>query len=75
MEKIILRRKTVLENGKVINKWYCTKKIANHTNNKKLNLSVGWNITKDGLCSPACPPPDAHGMWECIGGNCIYIPY
>lgn len=75
MEKILLRQKTVLDGGIVIPKWYCTKKIANHPNNKKLNLSVGWNTVKEGDCSPACPPDDLHGIWRCQGGQCVYIPY
>ncbi len=73
MAKTLLRRKTVLENGIIIKKWYCTKNIKKA--NPTFTINEGWNIQNESDCTPPCPGPKSSGYYECIGGQCIYIPY
>lgn len=73
MEKTLLRRKTVLENGVIIRKVCYTKKIVKA--NTELGLQQGWNIEGETGCTPACPAPTSQGYYECSGGNCIFIPF
>jgi len=74
MEKILLKRKTVLECGVIIKKWYCNKKMLKHPKNANKGLIFGWNIEGDKECTPACPGASSEGYYLCIGGNCVFFP-
>lgn len=74
MEKVLLRRKLVLENGIYIHKWYCTKKILESNPNK--GFTLGWNIEMSGEDCDATHPCTQRpgGLTECVSGKCVFIP-
>lgn len=74
MEKVLLRRKTVLENGIIVKKWYCTKKMLKRAENSNKGFVLGWNIQGDKDCTPPCPAASSEGYYDCIGGNCVFFP-
>lgn len=75
MEKVLLRRQLVIENDIYIPKWYCTKRMVNHKENKGRGLIAGWNIEKEGVdCNPKCRGAITGGVEICISGECVFIP-
>lgn len=77
MKKILLRTRKIIEGGIISEEAYVTSKIAKHTLNRHLSLKTGWQGRNVNGCSgdEGCPPPNANGYYDCIGENCVFIPY
>ena len=51
-----------------------TKEVAEHKENVKLKLAVGYLPVLDD-CNPPCPADKKDGYYQCVSGNCVYVPY
>lgn len=76
MEKTLLRRKTVIENGIIINKIFVPKKV--YVKHRALNTNTkvveGWNIDNPS-CNPPCSQATSTYFEECISGECVRYYY
>lgn len=86
-EKILLRSRTILRDGKPVEQVFVTKKILNHKLNAGKNIILGWNDVNpeintfdDPIPPPPgdlgdCPDPTTKGYYTKIGGECVFVPY
>lgn len=72
MEKVLLRRKTVLEDGIIKNKFKITNKII--ATNPNLTLEKGWT-DGDPTEPSGCPPPTEAYYYVKVAGECVKVPY
>lgn len=52
-----------------------TKAIAEHELNSHLKLSPGYVAFGDPGCPKGCPSDTSTGYYQCVGGNCVYVPF
>lgn len=74
MEKVLLERRDVLENGTIKRKVKITKKIIEA--NPTLSLTKGWEDQEpeEGGVDEPCPPATSTYYWIKVAGECVKVP-
>jgi len=74
MKKAILETKGYFEGNEFkVTHIKITKKIACHPSNKALSLKTGYVAKEGDGCN--CPDDTPQGRYECVGKNCIFVPF
>jgi len=74
MEKKLLKVKGRFEGKKFkVTHVRISKEVAEHPLNKDFGLKVGYVPVAD--CIPECPDDTKSGYYQCVGGNCVYVPF